>query len=255
MRVTFLGTGTSRGIPLVGCTCDVCTSDDPRNKRLRTSILIESDINVVIDASVDFRSQMLLQQVKRLDAVILTHPHVDHILGLDDLYPFTMRTGKNMPIYGSNETLKEVRTTFRYLFSGKRYPGTPTLMLHAIDSPFQIGNLRFEPIPLLHGRLPIFGYRVGCFAYLTDVSKIPEESYEKLQGVRYLALDALRDQPHFSHFSLNESIEAAERIGADQTYLIHMCHNLDHETTNKKLPDKISLAYDGLVWELRQECN
>ncbi len=250
MRITFLGTGTSRGIPVIGCGCEVCTSDDPRNKRLRTSVLIESDATVVIDASVDFRAQMLRHQVKNLDSVVLTHAHVDHILGLDDLYPFNVRTGRHMPIYGSSETLEEVRITFRYLFSERGYPGIPSLTLHPIDGPFQIGDLRFEPIPVLHGRLSIFGYRVGPFAFLTDVSEIPEESYEKLSGVRYLALDALRERSHYSHFSLNEAVEAAARIGPDQTYLVHMCHDLDHESANRRLPDFVSLAYDGLVWEL-----
>ncbi len=250
MRVTFLGTGTSRGIPMIGCGCDVCTSDDPRNKRLRTSVLIESDVRVVIDTSVDFRVQMLRHQVNNLDAVVLSHAHVDHILGLDDLYPLTVRTGKNMPIYASSETLEEVRITFRYLFSEKRYPGIPSLTLHAVDGPFQVGDLKFEPIPVLHGRLSILGYRVGPFAFLTDVSDIPEDSYKKLKGVRFLVLDALRERSHYSHFSLSEAAEAANRIGSEQTYLIHMCHDLDHERTNRSLPDTVSLAYDGLVWEL-----
>ncbi len=250
MRVTFLGTGTSRGIPVIGCGCSVCKSSNPENKRLRTSVLIESEVTVVIDASVDFRTQMLRQDVTSLDAVVLTHAHVDHILGLDDVYPFNVRSGNHMPVYASPETLNEIRLTFRYLFSETKYPGIPALALLPVDGPFQIGELHFEPIPVLHGRLPILGYRIGSFAFLTDVSEIPEESFEKLQGVKYLALDALRERPHYSHFSLGEAVQAAERIGATQTYLVHMCHDLEHDSTNRELPDSVALAYDGLVWEV-----
>ncbi len=250
MRVTFLGTGTSRGIPVIGCGCEVCKSNSPKNKRLRTSVLIESGVTVVIDASVDFRTQMLRQDVRRLDAVVLTHAHVDHILGLDDVYPFNMRSGNPMPVHASPETLNEVKQTFRYLFAEKKYPGVPSLALQTVDGPFQIGDLHFEPIHVLHGQLPILGYRIGSFAFLTDVSEIPEGSFEKLQGVKYLALDALRRGHHYSHFSLDEAVEAARRIGATQTYLIHMCHDLEHESTNRKLPDSVALAYDGLVWEV-----
>ncbi len=250
MRVTFLGTGTSRGIPVIGCGCSVCKSSNPENKRLRTSVLIESEVTVVIDASVDFRTQMLRQDVTSLDAVVLTHAHVDHILGLDDVYPFNVSSGNHMPVYASPETLNEIRLTFRYLFSETKYPGIPALALLPVDGPFQIGELHFEPIPVLHGRLPILGYRIGSFAFLTDVSEIPEESFEKLQGVKYLALDALRERPHYSHFSLGEAVQAAERIGATQTYLVHMCHDLEHDSTNRELPDSVALAYDGLVWEV-----
>ena len=250
MRVTFLGTGTSRGIPVIGCGCEVCKSNNPENKRLRTSVLIESEVTVVIDASVDFRTQMLRQDVRSLDAVVLTHAHVDHILGLDDVYPFNIRSGTHMPIYASSETLNEVRKTFRHLFSERKYPGIPSLALHPVDGPFQIGELHFEPIPVVHGRLPILGYRIGSFAFITDVSEIPEQSFEKLQGVKYLALDALRERSHYSHFSLGEAVEAAERIGATQTYLVHMCHDLEHQSTNRELPDSVALAYDGLVWEV-----
>ncbi len=250
MRVTFLGTGTSRGIPVIGCGCEVCKSDNPKNKRLRTSVLIESEVTVVIDASVDFRTQMLRQDVRNLDAVVLTHAHVDHIFGLDDVYPFNIRSGHHMPVHASSETLSKLKQTFRYLFSEKKYPGVPALALHSVDGPFQIGELHFEPIHVIHGQLPILGYRIGSFAFLTDVSEIPEESFEKLQGVKYLALDALRRRPHYSHFSLGEAVEAAERIGAAQTYLIHMCHDLEHESTNRELPDAVALAYDGLVWEV-----
>lgn len=250
MRITFLGTGTSRGIPVIGCECSVCTSNNPKNKRLRPSILIESQAAVVVDASVDFRLQMLRQDVRRLDAVVLTHPHVDHILGLDDLYPFNVRSGNPMPIYGSPSTLKEVKITFRYLFAEQTYPGIPKLDLHAVNGTFEIADLRFEPIEVFHGKLPVLGYRLGPFAYVTDVSFIPDESFEKLEGVEILALDGLRYRSHPTHFTLSEAVTAAQRIGAGKTYLVHMCHDVDHDEGNAFLPDSIKLAYDGLVLDM-----
>ena len=250
MRVTFLGTGTSRGVPVIGCSCDVCASPDRKNKRLRTSVMLESDVTVVIDASVDFRAQMLRQNVRQLDAVVLTHPHVDHILGLDDVYPFNIWSGRSMPVHASHDTLKQVRMTFRYLFAEKKYPGIPSLDLLPIEGEFQIGDLLFEPISVMHGQLPILGYRIGEFAYITDVSDIPPESFERLSGVRYLVLDALRRKPHFSHFSVDQAVQAARRIGSQQTYFVHMCHDLEHDATNRELPEGMALAHDGLVWDV-----
>lgn len=250
MRVTFLGTGTSRGIPVVGCDCAVCTSPNPKNKRLRASILLESAVSVVVDTSVDFRTQMLRCGLKNLDAVVYTHAHVDHILGLDDVYPFNIWSGRAMPVYGSPATLKELKITFRYLFAEKLYPGIPRIELHSIDGPFQIGDLRFEPIEVLHGRLPVLGFRLGQFAYVTDVSEIPAPSLAKLQGVRWLALDGLRYKSHPTHFSLAEAAEVARNVGAEKTVLIHMSHEVDHEEGNDALPETVSLAYDGLVWDI-----
>ncbi len=252
MRVTFLGTGTSRGVPVIGCDCAVCTSSDPRNQRLRASILIESQACVVIDTSVDFRTQMLRSQVKRLDAVVYTHAHVDHILGLDDVYPFNIWNGRALPVYASPDTLRELKVTFRHLFAAQRYPGIPQVELFPIEAPFRIGDLRFEPIPVLHGRLPVYGYRIGDFAYITDVSEIPPESMQQLHGVRHLVLDGLRYKEHYTHFSLEEAARVALDLGAAQTYLTHMCHDVDHEEGNAVLPPEVRLAYDGLVWELNQ---
>ena len=212
MRVTFLGTGTSRGVPVIGCSCAVCTSGSPKNKRLRSSVLLEGEARVVIDTSADFRQQMLRYGVRRLDAAVFTHPHVDHILGLDDVYPFNIWNGRDFPIYASPETLQEIEVTFRHLFAQVRYPGIPKIRTHAIDGPFRIGDLAFEPIEVYHGQLPILGFRVGRFAYLTDVSRIPQRSLEKLQGVECLVLDGLRYKSHPTHFSLSEAAQAARRI-------------------------------------------
>ncbi|MGH9339184.1 MAG: MBL fold metallo-hydrolase [Acidobacteriota bacterium] len=250
MKVTFLGTGTSRGIPVIACNCRICTSTDPKNKRLRCSVLVESGATIVIDSSADFRFQMLKFNVQQLDAVVFTHSHVDHILGLDDVYPFNARSGKSLPIYASEETLKEIKITFRYLFNSHRYTGIPEIRAVPIEGKFTIADLEFEPISLLHGKLPILGFRIGDFAYLTDTSFIPEASFEQLKGLRFLALDALRYRSHPTHFSLSEAVKAAQLIGAEETYLIHMSHDVDHTEGSAFLPERISLAYDGLVLEL-----
>lgn len=250
MRITFLGTGTSRGIPVIGCECKVCASTNPKNKRLRPSVLIESGATVIIDTSVDFRVQMLKYNVKHLDAIVYTHPHVDHILGLDDVYPFNVRSGKPMPLYASPDTLQELRITFRYLFEVTPYPGIPEVELIPINGNFQIADLNFEPVEVFHGKLPVLGYRLGNFAYVTDVNFIPKESFAKLQGLKYLALDGLRYKSHPTHFTLAEAVATAEKLKAEKTYLVHMCHDVDHDDTNASLPDSVRLAYDGLVLEV-----
>lgn len=250
MRVTFLGTGTSRGIPVVGCNCQVCLSPDPRNKRLRPSILVESELSVVIDTSVDFREQMLRYAVQRLDAVVYTHSHVDHILGLDDIYPFYIRSRKPMPIYASSETLAELKITFRYLFQEPVYPGIPRVELIPINGPFQIGDLQFEPVRVFHGGMPVLGFRVGRFAYVTDVNHIPQQSLEQLKGLEYLVLDGLRYRSHPTHFTLEQAAAVAVALGARQTYLVHMCHDVEHQQANASLPPSVRLAYDGLALEI-----
>ena len=251
IRITFLGTGTSRGIPVIGCTCRVCISSNSRNSRSRCSVLIENgETTVVIDTSVDFRAQMLRHGVRRLDAILYTHHHADHILGLDDVYPFNIWSRKSISVYASAETIEEIKKTFRYLFEADRYPGTAKLELVQIQGPFEVGGLAFEPIPAFHGTLPVLGYRIGNFAYLTDVSSIPEGSFEKLEGVRVLVLDGLRYRRHPTHFSLAEAAETALKLRVEQAYLIHMCHDVDHDEGNAFLPDPVSLAYDGLILEL-----
>jgi phosphoribosyl 1,2-cyclic phosphate phosphodiesterase len=250
MKLTFLGTGTSRGIPVIGCDCTVCHSSNPRNKRLRCSLLIESSAAVVIDTSVDFRAQMLTHRVRRLDAVVFTHSHADHILGLDDVYPFNLKSGKSIPVFGSPETLEQLKITFRYLFAEERYPGIPSLDLIPVNGAFEVGDLRFEPIEVFHGQMPVFGYRIGDFAYVTDVSYIPETSMEKLQGLKVLALDGLRHRRHPTHFSLTEAVGVTETLRPQKTYLVHMTHEVDHDEEESRLPNGVSLAYDGLTLEM-----
>lgn len=250
MRVTFLGTGTSRGIPVIGCDCATCHSDDPKNKRLRASILIESEASVVIDTSADFRAQMLSHRVAKLDAVVLTHSHVDHILGLDDIFPFTVRSGKPMPVYGNRLTLDEVRLTFRHMFGSKVYPGVPRAQLLPVKGPFEIIDLEFIPIPVMHGKLPIYGYRIGAFAYITDVNYIPDTSMQKLEGLDVLVLDGLRHSAHPTHYTLEEASQVAQQLAAKKTWLIHMSHEVDHDEARRRLPASIDLAYDGLVLEV-----
>lgn len=251
MRVTFLGTGTSRGVPVVGCRCAVCLSADPRNKRLRSSILVqENGACVVIDASTDFRQQMLRECVETLDAVVLTHHHADHILGLDDVFPYYVRAGRNLPLFASAATLREVGTTFRHLFGAPQYPRLARLEPREISGPFRIRELELEPVDLLHGNLPILGFRISSFAYLTDVSHIPDQSWSRLEGLDCVVLDALRYRKHPTHFTIAEAVRAAERIGARRTYLIHMCHDVDHQTLSAELPAGVEPAFDGLVLEL-----
>lgn len=247
MQVTFLGTGTSRGVPVVGCDCKVCNSTNPKNKRWRSSILIESDCAVVIDTSVDFRMQMLRHKRRHLDAVVYTHAHVDHIMGLDDIYPFNIWSKKRIPAYASPETLEQIRITFRHLFSENPYPGTPKVDLVPIEGDFHIGDLNFHPVEVFHGHLPVLGFRIGDFAYITDVSHIPERSMQQLEGIRCLVLDGLRYKSHPTHFSLSEAAETARQLGAVETYLIHMTHEVDHDEGNSVLPESVKLAYDGQV--------
>lgn len=250
MKLTFLGTGTSRGVPVIGCDCAVCRSINPRNKRLRCSLLIESAASVVIDTSVDFRAQMLAHQVQSLDAIVFTHSHADHILGLDDVYPFNLRSGKSIPVFGSPETLEQLRITFRYLFVEDRYPGIPSLELIPINGIFDVGDLRFQPIEVFHGKMPVLGYRIDDFAYVTDVSFIPETSMQKLKGLKILALDGLRHRRHPTHFSLAEAVTVSRRLKPQKTYLVHMTHEVDHEEDELCLPENVSFAYDGLTLEL-----
>jgi phosphoribosyl 1,2-cyclic phosphate phosphodiesterase len=255
VRITFLGTGTSQGIPMIGCRCDVCLSRDPRDKRWRPSILVHLDSGpaVLVDTSADFRSQALQFDVTRIDAVLFTHSHADHVLGLDETRRFNVLQGEAIPLYGDAQTIADIRRIFDYCFKRERgpYDFVPRLSPFVINGgPFVLGRDEVTPVPILHGARTIHGYRIGRFAYLTDCSGIPDASWPLLEGLDLLVLGALRHRPHPSHFSVADAVAVARRVGAKQTLFTHMCHDLGHAATCADLPPEIQLAYDGQVAEL-----
>ncbi len=256
MKLTLLGSGTSTGVPVSGCQCLVCRSSNPRNKRLRTSAALqrEDGTTLLIDASSDFRQQALRADLRRVDAVLFTHSHADHILGIDDLRAFNFIQKKAIPCYATKETLRDIRHIFSYVFNpDPKYlgGGIPKLDLHEIDgeSPFEVEGVLVQPLPVLHGPLPVTGYRFGDLAYLTDVKEIPPATLARVQGVKYLLLDGLRHEAHKTHLTISEAVEVAKMIGAQHTWLIHMTHTVDHEMTEAALPPSIRLGYDGLTIE------
>lgn len=249
MKVTFLGTGTSQGVPVIGCACQVCNSLDFRDKRLRTSIHIQiGELSLIIDTGPDFRSQVLRAGITKLDAVIYTHEHKDHTAGLDDIRPFNFMQQKDMPIFGRAQVLEQIKREFAYIFADKRYPGIPMVETIAIDEmPFSIEGITITPIPVIHYKLPVMGFRIGDFTYITDASHIPEESFKLIEGTETLVLNALQKESHISHFTLGEAVEIARKIGAKQTYFTHVSHKLGvHNVVDQELPEGIALAYDGL---------
>jgi phosphoribosyl 1,2-cyclic phosphate phosphodiesterase len=253
MKITFLGTGTSQGVPVIGCNCAVCKSLDYRDKRLRVSVHIEVEgKSLVIDAGPDFRQQMLRGGINNLDAVILTHEHKDHIAGLDDIRAYNFFQQRDMPVYGHPRTLAQVKQEFYYAFAEVRYPGVPVIKLHEIDSqPFDIEGVTVIPIEVLHHKLPVLGYRIGNFSYITDVNYMSEQAIELVKGSDIVVLSALQQSPHISHYTLAEALEVLEKIEAKQAYLTHSSHRMGlHLATNLLLPDHIKLAYDGLVLNL-----
>jgi phosphoribosyl 1,2-cyclic phosphate phosphodiesterase len=253
VKVSFLGTGTSHGVPMIGCDCAVCRSTDPRDARLRPSIYVETPgAGVLVDAGPDLRMQALRHDIRRVDAILFTHGHADHILGMDDVRRFNALMKAPMPCYGDARTLDDIRQTFHYVFdpATPKGGGLPALDLRELDGPVRVGDLTAVPVPLWHGERPIVGYRFDRVAYLTDCNRIADEAWALLADLDVLVLDALREQPHPTHFSLGEAVAAARRIGARQTLFTHMCHHLPHAATNAKLPAGFSLAYDGLTLDL-----
>ncbi len=256
MIVTFLGTGTSTGVPVVGCSCAVCTSTDPRNQRLRQSVKLDfGDKFGLIDTTPDMRLQLLRDPIPRLDFVLFTHSHSDHIMGLDDIRPFNFRQRQPIHAYASAMTAKAVRRAFSYIWNESQIGGgKPQLDLHEVSGAFDHDGIAITPIPVQHGDWTIFGYRIGAFAYITDTNGIPDESLRLLEGIDVLALDGLRPAPrHPTHFTIREAVDVAQTIGARMTYLIHLTHEVDHEACEKTLPPNVRLAYDGLRLEFGLE--
>ena len=245
----MLGSGTSTGVPVVGCDCAVCRSTDPRNRRMRPGLRLEmAGLSLVIDTSPDFREQALRFAIDRVDAVLYTHSHADHVFGLDDLRIFNFRQQGSIPCFGSAETMSRMRQIFTYVFEdGQEGGGKPRLELVPVRSPFEVLGLRVAPIPVRHGAMEVFGFRVGRFACVTDVNFISDESFALLAGVELLVLSALRYRPHPTHFNLAEAIAVAQRIGARRTVLTHIAHDIDHARLEVPLPSGIELGYDGLV--------
>lgn len=251
--VRFLGTGTSHGVPMIGCRCGTCRSTDPRDRRSRPSILFElaGGARVLVDTTPDLRSQALAHDLDRVDAILFTHCHADHVMGLDDVRRFNVLQQGAIPCYGDARSLSELRRSFAYIFEGAdEGGGLPRILLNPIDGPIEIGGGTFVPVPVWHGRRQIVGYRFGDFAYLTDCSGIPDQSWRLLDGVDTLAIDALRHRPHPTHFTVEEAIAAAARIGPRRTFLTHICHDLPHAATNASLPAGVELAYDGMRIEI-----
>jgi phosphoribosyl 1,2-cyclic phosphate phosphodiesterase len=247
LTLTILGSGTSTGIPVIGCACAVCQSDDPRNQRTRCSALLNfRGHNILIDTATDLRQQLLREAVRHIDAVLYTHVHADHLHGIDDLRVFTRRNQPALPLYGSAATLEQIRHNFSYIFEPVSEPGfVPQLTTCPIETSFCLFGLTIIPVPLVHGSMEAYGYRVGNLAYLTDCNGIPESSLRLLAGIETLILDGLRLKPHRTHFNIRQAVAMAQKIGAGQTWLTHLSHEIDHPKHEKELPANIGLAFDG----------
>lgn len=256
LKVTILGTGTSQGVPIIGCDCQVCQSTDPKDHRLRVSILIQAaGKNIVIDAGPDFRQQMLRTGVNHLDAVILTHEHNDHMIGIDDVRPFNFRQKENIPVYAVQRVQKDLKLRFEYVFSDNKYPGAPSLTLRTVSKaePFEIKGLEFIPIEVIHGKLPVLGFRIGDFTYITDARTIVPEEMAKIKGTKILILNALHYYEHYSHFNVPQALEMIKELKPEQAFLTHISHYMGLSSeVNKVLPANVKLAYDQQVIEIEK---
>lgn len=249
MTITFLGTGTSQGVPVIACECPVCLSADKKDKRLRSSILIEiNGKNIVVDTGPDFRYQMLRENVKHLDAILFTHEHKDHVAGLDDIRAFNYKQKAAIPIYANQRVVKALEREFYYIFSSLSYPGIPQVHIHEItNDAFVIDDIEIKPIEVQHFRLPVLGFRINDFTYITDAKTIDDNEVQKIAGTKILVINALQREKHISHFTLSEAISFAKRVNAQETYFTHISHLLGkHSDVSQELPEGISLAYDGL---------
>lgn len=253
MKVTFLGTGTSQGIPVIACSCEVCKSLDYRDKRLRTSVHIDVEGNsFVIDSGPDFRQQILRERIDKLDALLFTHEHKDHTAGMDDVRSFNFKQKKDMPVYARSQVIDQLKREYAYVFKEDKYPGVPSVEIHEIhNNTFEVNGVQITPIEVLHYKLPVFGFRVKDFTYITDANFIAEEEKAKIKGSKVLVLNGLQKEAHISHFTLQEAIELIQELKPEQAYITHISHKLGlHSDVSKELPENIALAYDGLSFEL-----
>jgi len=253
VKVTFLGTGTSQGVPVIGCTCEVCRSLDFRDKRLRTSIHIEiGGLSIIFDSGPDFRQQILRENITCLDALVFTHEHKDHTAGMDDIRSFNFLQKKDIPVYARKNVIEQLKREFAYIFSETKYPGIPSVDIKEItNTPFVIGKTEIIPIEVTHFKLPVFGFRIKDFTYITDAKTISDTEKEKIKGSKILVINALQKEEHPSHMTLNEAIALAKEMNADKTYFTHLSHKMGtHKKTEKLLPENIEIAYDGLKIEI-----
>lgn len=252
MKYSFLGTGTSQGIPVIACQCPVCSSNNPKDKRLRTSLLVKGEkATVAIDCGPDFRTQMLRENIKHLDAIVFTHEHNDHIAGLDEIRAFNYFQKKPMELYCTERVQKVLRKKFFYIFENADYPGVPQINFHTIGlDDFKIGDINFKPIPVKHGSMPVLGFRMDDFTYITDANYIGETEKNLARNSKYLVLNALRREPHHSHFTLKEAVELSRELKAENTFLTHLSHQMGRQAeVEEELPQNVHLAFDGLTVE------
>lgn len=253
MKITFLGTGTSQGVPVIACECAVCHSENPKDNRLRSSILIESDTTaVIIDTGPDFRYQILRNKTSKLDAIVFTHPHKDHIAGMDDVRAFNYKQKSAMEVYATEATQESLKREFYYIFSDFKYPGIPLINFNTIElDNFTIGDITLQPIEVFHYKMPVLGFRIKDFTYITDAKTISDVEFEKVKGTKILVVNALQKESHISHFTFDEAIAFAEKVNAEQTYFTHISHRLGkHNDVSLELAPKIALAFDGLTLDI-----